>query len=151
MAIRFEEFSVVEHMVAAAPLLRAHWDEVAKNKHLMVLAPDVDRYAALEAAGVLLSIGAFDDAGEMVGYSVSFVSTNLHYKNMTYAHNDVVFIAKEHRAGRLGIQILRETERRAKERGAQMMLWHAKQGTSLATILPRMGYGVQDIMLSKEL
>lgn len=151
MAIRFEEFSISEYLGKVGAMLRDHWDEVAKNKHLMVLAPDTERYASMEQADMLLCIGAFDDASEMVGYSVSFIGTNLHYKNLTYAHNDVVFVSRPYRQGRLGLQILRETERRAKERGAQMMIWHAKEDTALAKILPRMGYGVQDILLSKEL
>jgi hypothetical protein len=32
-----------------------------------------------------------------------------------------------------------------------MIVWHAKQGTALEAILPRIGYGVQDILFSKEL
>jgi hypothetical protein len=31
------------------------------------------------------------------------------------------------------------------------MLWHAKDQTSLAKIMPRMGYVVQDIIYSKEI
>jgi predicted GNAT superfamily acetyltransferase len=151
MPIRFDDFSVTEYLAKVGDMVRDHWDEVAKNKHLMVLAPDVERYAQLEQAGQLLCVGAFDEAGQMVGYSVNFIGTNLHYKALTYAHNDVVFVAKSHREGRLGLQLLRETERRAKERGARLIVWHAKENTALAKILPRMGYGVQDILLSKEL
>lgn len=141
----------MEHIGKAGALLKAHWDEVAKNKHLMVLAPDTARYAELEKAGLLLAIGAFTEADEMVGYSVSFIGTNLHYSGLSYAHNDVVYLAKEHRGGRVGLQLLRETERLAKDRGAQLMLWHAKEQTTMANLLPRLGYGVQDIIFSKEL
>lgn len=151
MAIRFDDISVADYLATISDTLREHWDELAKNKRLMVLNPDVDRYAALEQAGLLLAIGAYDEAGEVVGYSVSFIGTNLHYKDLVYAHNDVVFISKPYRKGRLGLQLLRETERRAKERGARMMIWHAKENTPLAAILPRLGYGVQDILLSKEI
>lgn len=151
MAIRFDDFSVAAYLSSISDTVKDHWDELAKNKDLMVLAPDVERYAAMEQTGMLLAIAAYDEAGEIVGYSVSFIGTNLHYKDLVYAHNDVVFIAKPYRKGRLGIQLLRETERRAKERGARMMIWHAKENTPLAALLPRLGYGVQDILLSKEI
>ena len=36
---------------AAGHLLREHWDEVARNKGVMVLKPDEARYLHLEATG----------------------------------------------------------------------------------------------------
>ena len=69
---------------------------------------------------------------------------------MLYCHNDVLFVAKEYRRGRLGLGLIRATEREAKKRGAQMVSWHAKQGTALEALMPRLGYGVQDIIYSRE-
>lgn len=129
--------------------LQSHWEEIALDKVLTVLAPDWSRYAALEDAGVLMAIGAFDDAGEMVGYSVTFINAHIHYRNLVYAHNDVLYVRPEHRNSKVGLKLIRETERLAKERGAGMVSWHAKENTTLASLLPRMGYRVQDIIFSK--
>lgn len=142
--------TVAEIRERGRPLLRAHWEEIARNKGLMVLAPDWDRYAAIEASGTLFVLGAYDDAGELVGYSVTFVDTHLHYSGLVCATNDVLFVAPEHRGG-LGRQLMAETEREATARGARLLLWHAKQGTALDALLPRLGYAVQDIIYSKEL
>lgn len=140
----------IDEVLAAQALLEKHWDEIARNKRVMVLKPDVKRYHNLEAAGLLFTVGAYVDA-QLVGYSVNIVSPHLHYSDLVVASNDVLYIDPEHRAGKLGLRLMRATEGIAKEAGAQLMLWHAKQGTRLNDLLPRLGYGVQDIIYSKEL
>lgn len=142
--------SAVESIPIARPLLAEHWEEVALNKDLMVLDPNEAAYGLLESAGVLFALGAFDGP-DLVGYSATMVQQHLHYKHLRYAVNDVLFVGKQHRNGRLGVRLMRETERVAKERGAQLMLWHAKPDTALEGILPRMGYVVQDVIFSKAL
>lgn len=132
-------------------LLVAHWDEVAKNKQVMVLKPDRDRYAFLDENNGLLCLWALDADGEIVGYSVNFIGPHIHYADLVVANNDVLFLREDLRPSTVGLRLIRETERVAKERGARLMLWHAKENTALAKIMPRMGYGVQDIIFSKEI
>lgn len=150
MSIRIVEISVSEHIDQVGELLHEHWLELAKNKTLMVLKPDAARYRAMEQVGMVLALGAFD-GDAMVGYSVNFVSQHLHYADLVYAHNDVLFIAQSHRLGRAGYRLIQATEQLAKARGARMLVWHAKQDTPLDSLMPRLGYGVQDILYSKEL
>ena len=46
---------------------------------------------------------------------------------------------------------MKVTEEHAKSLGCKLMLWHAKEDTTLCALLPRLKYGVQDIVFSKEL
>lgn len=143
--------SNVDEMHARAnELLREHWIEIARNKQVMVLKPDWTGYREMERQGKMLCLAAWD-GDDMVGYSANFVVHHLHYADLVMCTNDVLFVTKSHRVGRTGIKLMRETERLAKETGAQLMLWHAKENTDLAAICPRMGYGVQDIIFSKEI
>lgn len=135
---------------AVVDLFHSHWDEIALNKDLMKLKPLLDKYYQLEANGMLLIIGAYVD-GELVGYSVNFLSQHLHYADLWTCMNDIVFVDKAARKSGVGAALIRHTEELAKERGAQMMLWHVKENTSMAALLPNLGYGVQDIVLSKGL
>lgn len=147
--MQIREIPVVESIEAAGPLVLEHWDEIARNKEVMVLKPNIPVYRALEEAGALIGLGAFDGEA-MVGYCVSIISNHLHYADLVYTSNDVIFISATHRGSSAGIRLMRETERIAKERGSQLMLWHAKPGTALVEILPRMGgYIVQDVIYSK--
>jgi predicted GNAT superfamily acetyltransferase len=139
-----------EMLSHAGELFAAHWDEIALNKQVMELKPDSERYLAMEATGGLLILAAYHD-DELVGYSVNFVMRHLHYADLNLASNDLLFVAKDHRKSRLGLQLIKATEQAAKEQGARLMLWHAKPNTALVELMPRMGYGVQDIIFSKEL
>lgn len=134
----------------AKHLLAEHWDEVALNKGLMVLNPDEQRYLALEATGQFFALAAWD-GDDLVGYSGNFIGQHLHYAGLRYANNDVLFVAKGHRATPLGLRLIRETVAEAQRRGARMMLWHAKYETQMAALLVRMGYLVQDVIYSREL
>jgi predicted GNAT superfamily acetyltransferase len=116
----------------------------------MIVNPAVDSYEALEKAGNLLVLAVYKN-DRLIGYSSTFLFKNFHYADLFYAQNDLLFIAKEHRDSLIGLRLIRATETKAKERGAQMMLWHAKENTPLASILERMKYRVQDIIFSKEL
>jgi len=141
----------IAHMLDSElrPLLVDHREELTTNKALMQLAPDVERYAALEAAGVVLALVA-RDGDLIVGYSINFVAQHLHYASVRMCTNDVLFVAKSHRAT-LGLRLIHATEEAARERGAQVMAWHAKPDTHLEAILRRRECRVQDIVFTKEL
>lgn len=140
-----------ECIASAAPLLREHWDEIARNKAVMKLNPNVPAYRDLEARGVLLSLGAFDDAGQMVGYVVSIVAPHLHYADLVCCQNDVIFVTRSRRHEGVGQQLIDETERMARRQGAGLVCWHAKNGTALDNMLFDRSYGVQDVVYSREL
>lgn len=148
--MRIVRESVTANIDKAAPLLRAHWDEIALNKGVMVLEPNVEAYQALEDAGLLVGLFAYV-GDELVGYAVSiFNPGHLHYRGLKSMLNDVLYVKPEHRNGRAGLGLIRETEKAAAEMGAKLVLWHAKPNTALEAILPRLGYGVQDVIFSKE-
>jgi hypothetical protein len=129
---------------------REHYDEIALNKRLMVYAPDFDSFDRMEAQGALACVGIFD-GDVIVGYSVNIVVNHLHYRDLLVAHNDMIFIAQSHRKGRAGLTLIKATKELCAGRGARMMLWHAKEGSALAKLLPRLGCGVQDILFSEGL
>lgn len=148
LEIRVEPLMPKAHLLDA--LLEEHWEESAKNKHLMVLKPDRAVYQSLEDRGSLLALFAYSGE-DIVGYSINFSHPHLHYSDLTVTYNDVIYIHPDYRKSRLGLTIIKATELEAKKRGSQLMLWHAKENTALSAILPRMGCKVQEIMFSKEL
>ncbi len=150
-----QKFKIVEQKIMGdikffEYLFEDHWQEVAKNKKVMVLKPDYDKYRFLEESGIMRTLVAYED-DVVIGYSVNFIQPHLHYSDLISCYNDIVFLSKEKRNSPVGLKLLRATEKAAKEWGADMMLWHVKEGTSIDSILPRLGYGVQDIVYSKTL
>lgn len=144
------EQKIMDDIYFFEELFKEHWEEVAKNKKLMILKPDYEKYKMLESCGIMKTIVAYD-GDVVVGYSVNFIQPHLHYSDVVSCFNDIVFLSKEKRNSPLGLKLIRETERAAKRWGAHMMLWHVKEGTSIDKILPRIGYGIQDIVYSKTL
>lgn len=133
-----------------ADLFREHYDEIALNKNVMKLLPNWEKYYELEKAGMILCIGAFLGE-ECIGYSINFFTNHMHYKELFYMQNDLLFVAEEHRKTRLGLDLIRATEKLAHAKGADLMLWHAKENTTLCSLMPRLGYKIQDIIYSKVL
>jgi GNAT superfamily N-acetyltransferase len=143
-------FADIMSSMDANQMFADHWDEIALNKKLMVLKPFVEGYKVLEKADKLMIIGAFL-GDQMVGYSANFLVQHMHYADLDVCQNDLLFVDKEHRKGRLGLGLIKETERLAAERGARLMMWHVKENTPLNILMQKKGYGVQDIIYSKEL
>ena len=110
-----------EHWPQMDNLLREHACELATHKHLMVLNPDKARYKNMEDAGMLLSLFAYEDE-QLIGYSITFLSRNLHYSDLFYAHNDVLFVEKSRRNGKAGMQLISATVRAVKARGARLIV-----------------------------
>lgn len=131
-------------------LLQAHRRELTTNPDIMELRPRRDRYEALEAAGFMVSLGLFD-GDSLIGYSVNIVDANLHYGDLVIAQNDVLFVHPRYRKSQDGLALIHATEDAVRARGAHMMLWHAKEGTALHGLMPRLGYRVQDIVFSRVL
>ena len=141
----FDEFKVV-----AEPLFKPHYDEIARNKQVMKLKPNWPLYEALDRTGWLFVYIAMQD-NVCIGYSMNVMMHHLHYADLRIAQNDILFVKKEFRGGRLGLRLLKATEDHARSEGCKLMLWHAKENTALAKLLPKLKYGVQEIMYSKEI
>ena len=139
-----------EFVVIADPLFEEHYEEIARNKQIMKLKPNYKLYEALDSTGWLFVYVAMQD-NVCIGYSMNIMMHHLHYADLRIAQNDILFVKKELRGGRLGLRLLKATEDHARSEGCKLMLWHAKENTALAKLLPKLKYGVQEIMYSKEI
>jgi len=148
-AVDIRPSTVAEMREHAMPLLRAHWVEVGRNRDVMVLNPKWIAYEAMEKAGMLLALAAWDGE-QLVGYSVTFVFENIHYSPVIYAQNDVIFVEQSARGRGVFARLMEETERLAEEKGAIEVRWHAKKDSKLDRILARSTrYAVQDVTYSR--
>ena len=145
------KLATVDEMLAQANVLfEEHYEEIARNKRIMKLKPNYKLYEALNSTGWLFIYVAMQ--GDVcIGYSMNIMMHHLHYADLRIAQNDILFVKKELRGGRLGLRLLKATEDYAKSEGCKLMLWHAKENTALAKLLPKLKYGVQEIMYSKEI
>lgn len=150
MPIRIVADTVKDKWVEVASLLQQQVEELASHKHLMQLDPCMEAYEAMEDAGCLLALFAYDD-DVLIGYSINFVVPHMHYRELLMCQNDVLYVDPERRSGTFGIKLIHATETAAKEMGAKFITWHAKPNTKLEGLLPRIGYAVQETVLAKEI
>lgn len=121
-------------------ILSEHWKEIATNKEKIVLNPDVDKYKLLQEVGVLSNIVAYKD-GEMAGYSVIFSQPHIHYMDDVYSYVDVIYVSNKFRNSRIGISLINETEKAAKQKGASVVMYHTKpEHNAIEKILMKKGY-----------
>lgn len=133
------------------PLLERHWREIATYADIP-LAPDRERYNAMDAAGALrcytarvrekdgLAAGSGATAARLVGYAIFSVAMNMHYRTSAIAVQDVLFVLPEYR-GRAGLGLIRHAERELRAEGVKLIYHHQKVATpALGCLLKALGY-----------
>lgn len=130
------------------PLLVEQWREIANYQDEIPLDPDYGFYHRMEEQKKLLWLTARLD-GELIGYSVFIIIRHPHYVSTVFAMNDVVFVRKSHRNGKVGLGLIRESERQCKAAGARKISWHIKLSNDLNKILAAKGYQTDEMIMGK--
>ena len=130
-------------------LFEQHWDEVYghTNRKANIM---LDLYGKLEDAGVAFGLWAYYDMA-IVGHSINFLAPNIHSAGYISCNNDALYINPLFRDTPLGLRLIKKTEQRAKEKGADMMCWNAPMNTNLIKILPRLKYEPVEQVFIKEI
>lgn len=112
-------------------LLRAHWEEVAKDKDEIPLDPDWDEILRAERDRRFFAWSA-RRAGKLVGYNAFAVVRSLHYRTAVFAINDVIYLRPDER-GVDGVRMIVEVEQPLKEMGVTKVFYHVKTDAELGT------------------
>lgn len=129
-------------------LTELHYEELTLNKDVVKLKPIWSEYRKMEENGQFYLMTA-RLSGELVGYSAFFLKPHIHYEDVMVASNDVLFLKKEHRTGTLGIKLIKYSEQKMKELGANKITWHIKHANDIRKLLHRMNYIDEDIIVGK--
>jgi GNAT superfamily N-acetyltransferase len=136
----------------AEPLTRLHWEEIAKNKALLTLNPDVEKYELLDKNDALLLVTARDD-GALVGYFLWIVLPHPHYKHVLVAEEDLHFLSPEYRSGGVrgagcgyGYKLLEAARDAAIARGARLLTMREKVGHEHPAIMDGLGFVPADVV-----
>jgi GNAT superfamily N-acetyltransferase len=122
-------------------IIDCHWDEVANYKNAIELDPDIEKYVALENAGVLKNVCVYDE-DRLIGYSVLFIQPHLHYCKDLFAYVDVIYLHPDYRGSTLGVKLVKKTEQLARECGASVVTFHTKPlHPAIDKVLVKFGYG----------
>jgi hypothetical protein len=123
-------------MWEAKPLLERHWAEVAHFKDI-ALEPDVELYRKLEESGALRVYTMRKD-GELTGYAVFMVKTNLHYRQSLQAQQDILYVDPGERLA--GAFFIMYCDEQLRAEGVQAVYHHVKMAIDFGPLLARLGY-----------
>lgn len=129
-------------------LLREHWLEIANYKDKVPLEPRWDEIYALEREGRIVTI-TVREKGQLIGYAMFVLNIHLHYKSLTVATNDILFIKPDKRHGRLGLRLMQEAEKYLKDIGANKITWHMKPHKDFSKLVEGMGYTHEEAIYGK--
>ena len=117
----------------------ANWEETGHYQDKLNLNPDYDKYAILDENG-LLHVVTTRDGEKLVGYFISLVTTHLHYKDTLHAMNDMLYLIKDYRKGRIAINMFKYAEKDLQERGVKVLTLSMKTMQPFDSLCESLGY-----------
>ena len=136
---------IIEEM---KPLLEEHYKEIAMYQDHIDLNPNYYLYELMSATGQVHFFSARDD-GKLIGYCVTFVHPNPHYKDHIYAVNDIVYVDPEYRHSLVAPTMLTNLEAIMKDAGVSVMSFHMKTYKPFESLMSGLGYDKAEILFMK--
>jgi hypothetical protein len=138
----------VEDLMTVLPeakiLTERHWDEIAKNKDLFYINPNLELYKKINS--LLITARHY---GELVGYFLWVFVPHSHYQHVIIADEDLHYLAPEHRKGMNGYFFIKYACKAAKEGGAGFLMMREKVGHEHLALMKRLGFTPTDLIYTK--
>lgn len=147
ISFQIEDYTVVEPELQA--IYPEHYEELTVSKNFP-LDPDYERYRKMSQMGILKLYTCRDD-GVLIGYVVMIVGPGLHYKTCMVAHEDLYYLKKDYRKGRLGIKMFQYVEEELKKLGIDRVVMGTKVYSDNSRLLEYLGYRFYEKLYTKEL
>lgn len=148
--VTFQRESLTDVLDECSDLIYDHWEDIALDQENIKLDPDWDAYSMAEDSGRLVIVTARDQ-NELVGYSVYFVTMNMHYRLLMTADSDIFWLAKDRRKGMTGIKLIKASEKILKELGVMRILSKVKIHKDVGKVFERLGYTPIERVYSKSI
>jgi len=147
MTVTYQTEDPAEFIEALKGVLPEHYDELCVTKDFPLM-PDYEAYGRLHVAGMLRCITVRED-NELIGYAIFIVHPHLHYRSCITAFEDIYFLKKEHRKGRVGIRLFQFTEDVLKKEGVHRIIMHTKIHMDNTRLFEYLGYKLTDKLFTK--
>jgi len=128
-------------------LFPLHYEELCVTKEFE-LEPDYDAYRRVAQAGMLRCVTVRND-DELIGYVIFFISPHLHYKSCVTATEDIYFVRKDFRKGRVGIKLFQYAEQVLRHCGVQRIVMNTKVHLDNSKLFEYLGYKMTDKVFTK--
>ena len=120
-------------------IVQSQWDELGENQEEIELDVDYDYYTQVDAQHQLVMLTARDE-GLIVGYSVLILYGHQHHKDKAFAYNDLIWVIKPYRNGRVGYRLIKLAETILQDYGIRYVTYNFKNRFNFGHGIERMGY-----------
>ena len=124
-----------------------HYEELAVEKSVP-LEPDYQTYLHLEKLGKISLITCRKDS-ELIGYVMFFLNTHMHYKSCVVAHEDIYYLKKPYRKGRIGIKLFQYAEQAMREKNVNRIVYGTKVYLDNSKLFEYLGYRFYEKLYTK--
>lgn len=131
------------------PLLELHHKEGDLHQEFLKLNPAYDQYLKMEQMGMTHFVSARDTEGSLVGYFLSIIHPNLHYKDALYGVCDIVYVDKAYRKTKTGLDMFKFVEEKLKALGVSVLTVNMKTTIPFDSLCLGLGYEYDERMYSK--
>jgi GNAT superfamily N-acetyltransferase len=145
----YEDVPPLNFLDELKQIFPVHYEELCVTKEYE-LEPDYDTYKRLADCNWLRCITCRCD-GELIGYIVFIIQPHLHYKSCLTATEDIYYVKKEYRKGRVGLRLFMYAEQVLKGLGVNRVVMHTKVHMDNSRIFEYLGYKNTDKVFSKML
>ena len=128
-------------------ILNEHYDELCVTKDFPLL-PDYEAYGRLTVNNMLRCITCRAE-GNLIGYVMFIVQPHLHYMTCKTAYEDLYFVKKEFRRGRIGIKLFQYAEDVLRQEGVNRIIMHTKIHLDNSRLFEYLGYKHTDKLYTK--
>ena len=124
-----------------------HYDELSVTK-TVALEPDYESYFTLEKLGISKVITCRKD-NILIGYIIFIITPHLHYKSCVTAVEDIYYVTKKERKGRVGIRLFQFAEQYLKSIGVHRIMYSTKVHLDNSKLFEYLGYTYIEKLYSK--
>jgi len=146
-ALVYEDTDPFKFLEELEPLFPLHYEELCVTKDFP-LEPDYEAYARLGDAGMLRCITLRADGG-LIGYIIFVIQPHLHYRSCKTAFEDLYFVRKDYRKGRVGIRLFQYAESVLKGIGVNRVILHTKIHMDNSRLFEYLEYKLTDKLFTK--
>jgi len=147
MILTYEDVNGLDFLYELEQIFPEHYEELCVTKDFP-LEPDYDAYRRLAHAGMLRCITC-RMGGDLIGYIVFTIQPHLHYRSCKTAFEDIYYVKKEFRKGRIGIRLFQYAEKVLKEHGVNRIIMHTKIHLDNSRLFEYLGYKHTDKLYTK--
>jgi GNAT superfamily N-acetyltransferase len=134
----FHVESLTESLDGIKPILAKNHEET--GVYDLPFNPDYDRYLALDAAGLIRYFTARDRAGELAGFAIFFLDTEIYQKDVRSATQSINYVCAGHRG--VGFAFMRFCDDILKKQGVNSVWRQASAKYDISKVYERMGYSL---------